>query len=508
MSTFRTHLLTRLSRAEWCMLLLLLLCYAYFLPRYADWSQTSRVALILAIVHEGRLEIDSYIGTTGDYAELRGHRYSDKAPGPALLGVPPYALAKAILDTGAGQRIVERLAQGEALRQTLKPGEAASEKVTMAIAQAIATWAVVSIPSAVLGVVLYRVLGRLGAPAPLRLLVTLVYGLATSAFPYAGALYSHQLTAALLFGSFALLWREQAPGALRLLTVGLLMGLSLISEYPTALIIGGLGLYALGMTRRLSTGFVIALGALPPLLVMAIHNQLIFGTPLPVGYSYSALWQNEHQAGLYSLSAPTWEAFWGVTFGLYRGLFSLSPVLLFGIVGLALMLRDRGSWPEGLVCAWSVGSFVAFNSSSGMWSGGFGVGPRYLVPMLPFLAVGIGVALARFGQVRLVQALFAVTVAWSLVAVWSMTIGGQAFPGFEPYPLWMHSWPALLAGDVARNLGTLAGLRGWWSLAPLAVLGGLLLAVGFGRTAATEAVHVPSRALPSEPTAHPTVVSL
>jgi len=60
--------LAALRRPEWRLFALLLVCYVYFLPRFADWSQSSRAAVILAIVNDGRLSIDDYGWATGDYA--------------------------------------------------------------------------------------------------------------------------------------------------------------------------------------------------------------------------------------------------------------------------------------------------------------------------------------------------------------------------------------------------------------------------------------------------------
>jgi hypothetical protein len=70
---------------------ILIVNYSYFLPKWADWSQNSRMDLILAIVDQGSLAIDDYYKNTGDYAYFEGHYYLDKAPGPTFLAVPVYA---------------------------------------------------------------------------------------------------------------------------------------------------------------------------------------------------------------------------------------------------------------------------------------------------------------------------------------------------------------------------------------------------------------------------------
>jgi hypothetical protein len=77
--------------AELILFLTLLVCYAYFFPRWAEWNQNSRMDLTLAIVDQGRFAIDDYYENTGDYAVYGDHIYTDKAPGTSFLGVPAYA---------------------------------------------------------------------------------------------------------------------------------------------------------------------------------------------------------------------------------------------------------------------------------------------------------------------------------------------------------------------------------------------------------------------------------
>ena len=88
--------------------LVLLACYAYFPPRWAEWNQNSRFDLVLAIVDDHSVQIDRYVANTGDYAYLDGHYYSDKAPGTALLGVPVYAAFRALAPAGPAGAPVER----------------------------------------------------------------------------------------------------------------------------------------------------------------------------------------------------------------------------------------------------------------------------------------------------------------------------------------------------------------------------------------------------------------
>ena len=52
--------------------LLLVLCYTYTLPRWADPNQNSRLDMVVAVVDEGTFRIDEYVENTVDYAKVGG----------------------------------------------------------------------------------------------------------------------------------------------------------------------------------------------------------------------------------------------------------------------------------------------------------------------------------------------------------------------------------------------------------------------------------------------------
>src|SRR5437016_13614268 len=92
--------------------MVLFVSYAYF---YAGggWNQNSRFDLIRAIVEQGTLRIDAYHDNTRDKAIFRGHYYSDKAPGLALLGVPIVAVARPVLRAAGVDPGSPRVAGGD-----------------------------------------------------------------------------------------------------------------------------------------------------------------------------------------------------------------------------------------------------------------------------------------------------------------------------------------------------------------------------------------------------------
>lgn len=471
------------AHSAWIFVLLMVV-YGYFFPRWADWNQNSRFDLVLAVVDQGTLRIDDYRENTGDYAKFNGHYYSDKAPGTSFLGIPVHWVFKTVFAPMVTQTLIPWLAANPAFAATLNPAGSGllADKVYFFVALVFTTFFTTVIPSAALGILFYRMLGQFSTNEARKLLATLAFALATPAFAYANLFYGHQIAAFCLFAAFYLMfhWRAQ-PRALTLVVVGFLFAFALITEYPTALIVAGVGIYTLVQVRDWGKWFWIALGGIPPLALAALYNYAIFGTPLPAGYEHSELWQAEHSAGFFSIAAPSIEAVWGVTFGAYRGLFFLSPFLLLSIPGFVFWWRAQKYRAEFAVTLWSVLVFFLFNGSSVMWWGGFGIGPRYLVPMLPFLALPIIFALDAV-RTRWFTFVAGALAVWSFVLVWIETLGGQSFPQFQANPLFEYSLPRWFAGDVARNAGMIFGLRGWTSLAPLALFALVIVLVAFVRS--------------------------
>jgi hypothetical protein len=459
--------------------LLLLAWYAYTLPRWSDWSQNSRLNLLLALGDDGTVVIDRYVANTGDYALFKGRAYSDKAPGPVFLALPAYLALTPLIDSPFVRERSQSLGAGGALSATLNPQGSGlrEEKVRFALVQFSMTALTIALPAAALGGLLYLVLLRLGLAATPALLCALAYGLGTPAGPYAGNFYSHQLVAALLFGAFACaLPRPCGRSSFsRALLCGLLLGWAVIGEYPAALAAGLIGLYALSQHgwRWLAP---LILGSLPPLTLLITYDLVAFGTPLPIGYAHSALWQDQHHTGFMSITYPRLESLWGLSFGPFRGLFVRSPWLLLAIPGYLLWWRAsrlRAEWWAALGIPLSLFLFYA---SSAMWWGGFAAGPRYLVPLLPFLALAAAWALDGMFKRAATRVLAVSLAVLSTLLVWAEALAGQLFPPDSIRNTWAgYVVPAWLEGDLARNLGMALGLRGSLSLLPLLALTALLL---------------------------------
>ena len=107
--------------------------------------------------------------------------------------------------------------------------------------------------------------------------------------------------------------------------------------------------------------------------------------------------------GFFGITLPRWDAFRDLLFA-GRGLLVLTPVLVMAVVGIVLM-RRRGHRAE----AWTIAAVAIayFVYNVGYWQpfGGGTPGPRFLIPALPFVALGLAFAYRRFPATTLALAI-------------------------------------------------------------------------------------------------------
>lgn len=480
--------------------LILLVCYGYFMPKWADWGANSRADLTYAVGDKGVLHIDDYHTNTGDKAcypgpytpepgdttgtrgTCEGHFYTDKSIGPSLLALPFYVVFKGIASLPPIQNFIQSGKGLGSMTDTLNPdGQGVRpEAVYQYMALIFITFFASSIPSAILGVVVFLMACRFTKNELYAFIVGILYGLATIAFPYSNVLYQHQLAAFGMFVGFYLLWRVVYENANLnwLWLVGVLFSLAVVTEYPVVPALAILFLWAAIVMKNRLQLYRVVLAAIPLGLLFAGYNLATFESFLPTGYEYSTNWQNVHDVGFLSLTIPNPATLLGLTFSPFRGIFFLSPALLLAIPGFAALWTSFKQFRGGVIAMLLVILFFfAYNSSSAMWWGGHTVGPRYLAPMVPFLAVPVVVAIDRLARKRLNVWLIGVLIVLSFVNVWVQSLGGQNFPpAFTDAgaridnPMFEYSLPLLMQGNIARNYGMLVGLRGFLSLIPLAVV--------------------------------------
>ncbi|MBI1882394.1 MAG: hypothetical protein HYR94_29830, partial [Chloroflexi bacterium] len=461
--------------------LILLACYGYFLPKWddIDWVANSRADLVYAMGDRGVLYIDDYHTNTGDKAFFNGHYYSVGSIGPSLVALPFYMIFKGIAALAPLKDFLLSDQVVTHFQNRLMP-ESAPISLNFGyqnLALTFITFFSISIPSAILGTILFLFTAHFTCKDSYAFTLALIYGLGTVAFPYSKALFQHQIAAFGAFAGFFLLWRVIYDGAnLRWLwLVGLLFGLTAISEYPVIPFLGLIFVWAVykgSIHRQL---YRVILGAFPMLLIFIMYNLATFSTLLPISYKYHVIHNEIHRQGLMGITAPSLEALYGLTISPFRGLFVISPVLILAIPGLYLMWRQKYQ-DVAILLAFIIIGFFLYNISYLFWWGGYAIGPRYLVPMIPFMMIPISLTFNRWFDRLIGRLVIGLLIILSGVNVWAQTIAGQYYPATFSEgvplnnPLIDYSIPLILAGDIAHNYGNILGLAGLPSLIPLLIV--------------------------------------
>jgi hypothetical protein len=166
-----------------------------------------------------------------------------------------------------------------------------------------------------------------------------------------------------------------------------------------------------------------------------------------------------------------------------RGLFLFAPVTLLGVVGLVILLRRGGRHRADAVVGLAVAAVLWLLQAG--WAnpwGGEMPGPRYLVPALPFLAVGVAVVAEQ------ARAAVRIAVGWGVVAM-----AGPL--------LTVH---LVLDGGVT-GLSHLDNLRRWGVTPPVpaVVFGDVGWVLYLGAVVAAAALVVRARRRPESPDTRP-----
>ncbi len=272
----------------------------------------------------------------------------------------------------------------------------------------------------------------------------------------------------------------------------LLLGLSILTRVAHV-VLALPGLLALAVLLRAHPGLSVArtlgaaaLGFVGPVAALLAYNALRFGNPFETGYG--------DEAGAFSGNPAVGMA--GLLVSPGRGLLWYFPWAVLSMAGLRALHRSDAA--VAVLTGGSAATLLALYSSWHMWEGGWCYGPRFLVPVLPLLAVpaalaandawprwrGAVVGLAalsgslalqsvRINDVDYTYVLYRTLPDWQEAVRWSW----EASPliGYWHFPLTdALIWPRLLAFEGGALLAAFAWLilllipaTLWWLASPL-----------------------------------------
>lgn len=423
---------TRRDLTLWVALLFIIIWALLTHSGANSWNDASRLASVEALVRYGTWAIeDTAFGPiTGDRVFLRGHFYSDKPPLLSLLAAGVYVVLHRgfglSLDPQGCDPLSDRCYCFALLR--CRPPDWAYYLVTLAV---------IGLPSALMLALFYRSTAFFDLSNSLALPVTLVLGFGTLVLPYSLVLNNHLPPGVCLMIALYALIRARVAGAapvrwllLAGLSAALALNLDLVAA-PFLLVFTG---YALLRYRKRAWPFL--LGALLGLGLLAALDWWAVGDPLP---------PTMHASGWDYPGSPFTATPLGTTpapdilrYALRmvvgdRGLFGLTPVLLWAIFGLALVLRrrDHPLWGEAAAVALACLAMMLGLILTTDEFGGVSYGTRWfadLTPVLFFFA-------AQPALYRSVwrKALFIVLSAVSIFAVWQGALApwATALPPFR-----------------------------------------------------------------------------
>jgi hypothetical protein len=360
--------------------LLALVAFAALLPVYPGNTQdVSRLCLAREVL-QGHLTIQPCASKSIDHAIYDGREYSDKAPGLAFLSVP---IVWAVGLAGP-------------------PGFSHSEKSQAKL------WTIRFVVSGLAFLALAFLIGRVseGIAPGYGGAALVAFALGTYVAPLAATTFDHVLAGAFVFGGFVLAWSR------RYVLAGLAVALAVDTNYLCGLLAIIIAAYVLSAGWRPLLRF--ALGALFPLMLLGAYDWAAFGSPFHLSYRYVANRYAESQnAGFFGIGIPGGHAAEQVFAG-SRGILVASPVIVAAVAGLFLLGRRYRR--EAIVCGLAFGVLVLANCGYFLPYGGTNVGPRFLVPSLPFVALGLAPAFARWFRTT------AVLAAISILSMATMTI--------------------------------------------------------------------------------------
>ncbi len=313
---------------------------------------TSRAATVSAIVEHGTLCIDDLADQAGDKAFINGRYYSEKAPLPALLVVPFWWMAR-------GSGLAGAAPEGQLSPSLIRLGG----------------FLIGSIPFAIIVTVLWYRLRILSWPPGLSASLVAICACSGSfLFIQSGAFFGHLIGGAFLLIAL-LAWERD-----RFAWSGALAGCAVLCEYTNAVFPLFWALLLI-MRRDFRSIVPFALGGAPTLLLLAVYNMLIAGTPFMVGYTHQVGYDYMHTAA--GMGWPDITHLWHITFSDYRGLFFYSPVLALAMAA-TIIHRDTPRWWTDPVIVPAVVTIVAMSGFGGWW-GGWTYGPRYLTTVAVLL---------------------------------------------------------------------------------------------------------------------------
>jgi hypothetical protein len=308
--------------------------------------------------------------------------------------------------------------------------------------------AIISLFAVLNAFLIQRISRKMGASNIAGIIASLVFLFATPAFTYAVTIYQHHVSTFLILMSIYILLESTA--ILPLFFVWFLCAMSIPVDYPNLFLMLPIGIYGLKQFFEiknikshtkviLNLSLILSfLGLILPLVFFMWFNQKSYGNPFQLsgtvqtvqsvdanGKPAKAVIDQKAAMDRY-FTQQTYQKT-GVGFfkprniinGLYihlispdRGIIYYTPIVLFGIVGLYILYRQKHPFVQVFIGI-ALSDILLYSMWGDPW-GGWAFGSRYMIPAYAILSVAIAFALDKFKQNIFFILLFFIILTYSI----------------------------------------------------------------------------------------------
>ncbi len=230
---------------------------------------------------------------------------------------------------------------------------------------------------------------ELGASLGGAIALALVYSVATPALVYATQWFSEPLTGCVLLAAFYLLLRDRRlPTWWGPLAAGAATACAVATRSEVLVLMPAMVVYAVlstgpqpGRRRQRLLGMLVPL--VMTLAALGFYNLARFGSPLETGYSYGDVFAYRDTHPTHSLDSFV-QGVYGLVLSPGKGLLEYAPVMALAPFAAVILWARRRAETALLLAL--IGLQVAGHANLLIsWLGGWSWGPRFLVPVLPFM---------------------------------------------------------------------------------------------------------------------------
>jgi len=262
-------------------------------------------------------------------------------------------------------------------------------------------------------VVLYLLLRRLPVNRGAAVATGLCFAFGTMLFPYSGNNYEGNIDLLVILGSASQFFRYLKTGNGRALLVsGVFAGIAMTGREMSLLLPVVIGLWvaidAVSTRRVAPLGWFVA-GLTPFVLLFGWYNFVRAGSIFETAISYRV---RGGEYPWFHVGGP--HGILGLTLSPGGSLFAYSPVLLLALVGLYQFWQRFPR--EAVFCTVYSAVMVITSGMLVQWFGHAGWGPRYTLPVIPFLLIPLAVWLeSPQSRTTAARMLFGAVASWAVL---------------------------------------------------------------------------------------------